>query len=381
MDFLFPYSETKLKPYLKMAVQRIQIHNNKKTTAVKIQKKEVAQLLREGKDDKARIRAEHIIREDFNIEGLEILELILELIHERIKQISSAKECPPDLKEAVSSAIWASKVVDIPELKEVSSQLSKKFGSKFAEAASKNENNEVNIRLLQKLSYRPPSKKLVRNYLTEIAKTYEVKWEPSPDDFENEHLPYGSPDCLSVPMAPGSQLAGAYSVGLESEAPVAGFNSVAPHLRLNEAELVEYQQFLDNQVGSRSASAPIPYAPPSFPSANISQNNNNQGHAAVGYAVSDHEDFPIVEAHLVTQGTLIHQEQSNPSAPNIPSSPGSSSNHIPNNSNNNNLRTGGTPSPPPTSTPAASANNVTASNNDNNSLDALQARLNALHRR
>jgi vacuolar protein sorting-associated protein IST1 len=178
MDFLFPYNETKIKPYLKMAVQRIQVHKNKKATAVKIQKKEVATILAEGKDEKAKIRAEHIIREDFTIEGLELLELNLELIHERIKQITTSKECPPDMKEAVSSVIWAANYVDVPELKDISSQLTKKFGSKFAEAAQKNENNEVNIRLSQKLTYKPPSKLLVRNYLEAIAKVYDVEWKP-----------------------------------------------------------------------------------------------------------------------------------------------------------------------------------------------------------
>jgi hypothetical protein len=37
-----------------MAVQRIQISNNKMTTSVKHQKKEIATLLAEGKEEKAR---------------------------------------------------------------------------------------------------------------------------------------------------------------------------------------------------------------------------------------------------------------------------------------------------------------------------------------
>ena len=39
---------------LQMAVQRIQISNNKMTTSVKHQKKEIATLLAEGKEEKAR---------------------------------------------------------------------------------------------------------------------------------------------------------------------------------------------------------------------------------------------------------------------------------------------------------------------------------------
>ena len=40
-------------------------------------------------------------------------------------KISTAKECAVDWKEAVCSLIWATHNVDIEELKEVSSQLTK----------------------------------------------------------------------------------------------------------------------------------------------------------------------------------------------------------------------------------------------------------------
>jgi len=394
MDFLFPYSETKLKPHLKMAVQRLQIHNNKKTTALKIQKREVAPLLRENKDEKARIRAEHIIREDFHIEGLEILELSLELIHERIKQVSTSKECPPDLKEAVSSVIWATNIVDIVELKEVSNQLTKKFGTKFAEAALKNENGEVNARLYHKLTYRPPSKKLVRNYLVEIAKTYDVEWEPSSEYYVDEDFPFGSPVGSSIPMAPGSQLAGAYSRNAPSsnlEPPVpssnstittsnqpAPLNNVAPHLQLNEAELAEYQQFLNNQRGNSTAN-PVPG---SVPLSRRGPDNEDDGGASVAY-IYDHE-VPVVEAQVI-EGTVvsIHDPVESPKANSgffvAPANPSAA------------RAPSATPSPPPAALPAAPVNS-NASNTPAppaetiapaaiDPLESLQARLAALNRR
>ena len=58
MDFpslglnIFPYDEKKLKPYLKMAVQRLQIAGNKKSSACKHQKREIAKLLEDGKEEK-----------------------------------------------------------------------------------------------------------------------------------------------------------------------------------------------------------------------------------------------------------------------------------------------------------------------------------------
>jgi hypothetical protein len=57
MDVLgLGFSESKTKPYLKMASQRISIANNRKTNLIKQHKREVAKLLQEGKEEKARIR-------------------------------------------------------------------------------------------------------------------------------------------------------------------------------------------------------------------------------------------------------------------------------------------------------------------------------------
>ena len=90
-----------------MSIQRLQIVKNKKINSVKTQKVEIAKILSEGKEEKARIKVEHIIRDDFLIEAYEILELLAELVHGRIKQITNSKDCPEDMREAVLSLIWA----------------------------------------------------------------------------------------------------------------------------------------------------------------------------------------------------------------------------------------------------------------------------------
>ena len=212
MDFFFySFSESKIKPQLKMAVQRIKIVVNKKSSQVKHQKKEIAVLLKENRTEKARIKVEHIIREDFLIESFELIELLCELVHERIKYIASQKECPEDVLQAVVSLIWSSIHVDIVELDEVKKQLIAKYGKKFGENAIKNENNLVNERLFEKLSSRPPSSFLVHRYLQEIAKEYNVDWSPPSDiDLTLPHLPVSSPQGFSIAMAPGSELANAY---------------------------------------------------------------------------------------------------------------------------------------------------------------------------
>jgi hypothetical protein len=174
MNVLFPYSESKLKAQLKMASHRINVANNKRTNAAKHAKREIATLLGDHKDEKARIRAEHIIREDFMIESYELLGLMCELLFERIPQITMNKECPLEMFPAVCSIIWATDYVDFPELKEAALQLTKKYGQKFATDAKANSNHCVNERLFSKLVYKPPSRQLVGKYLREIAHAYDV---------------------------------------------------------------------------------------------------------------------------------------------------------------------------------------------------------------
>jgi hypothetical protein len=55
------FSESKAKPYLKMASQRIAIANNRKTNLIKASKREIAKLLQEGKEEKARIRVKQTL--------------------------------------------------------------------------------------------------------------------------------------------------------------------------------------------------------------------------------------------------------------------------------------------------------------------------------
>ncbi|KAI9917673.1 hypothetical protein PsorP6_013310 [Peronosclerospora sorghi] len=165
---MFGFNVNKLKPNLKMAVHRIGIVKNKKANAALAQRREVARLLADGKEEKARIRVEGIIRYDFTMEGYEILELMCELLDERAKLTKTEFDCPYDMREAVH----------IHLLGEVKKQLKKKYGHDFEAAAVRNMDGCVNERVIQKLSVQPPSAFLVVNYVKEIAKEFKVNWEP-----------------------------------------------------------------------------------------------------------------------------------------------------------------------------------------------------------
>lgn len=68
-----------------------QQQQKKKAELAQKARKEIADYLAAGKDERARIRVEHIIREDYMVEAMEILELYCDLLLTRLGLIQSMK--------------------------------------------------------------------------------------------------------------------------------------------------------------------------------------------------------------------------------------------------------------------------------------------------
>jgi vacuolar protein sorting-associated protein IST1 len=194
---------------LKMAVHRFQMASNKKSALLKQSMRDVAILLAEDppKEEKARIKAEALIRDDNLIEAFDILSLTCELLSERLKLITFSKECPPDLVSSVATLIYAAPRVDIPELQEIRKQFRAKYGKKFEDDAMKNVGGVLNERVLTKLSVQPPAAYLVQTYLQRSCEKYEVKWSPTiPLAADKMGQPMAPPVGLSVPIGRGTGL-------------------------------------------------------------------------------------------------------------------------------------------------------------------------------
>ena len=159
-----------------MAVSRFAIASNKKTAIMKQNMREVAVLLAEEppREERARIKAEALIRDDNMIEAYEILQLECELLSERIKLLESQKECPPDLVSIISDLIYATPRVDIPELTEIRKQFRAKYGKEFEQAAIENRGCVLNDRVVSKLSIHPPVAYLVQVRTVEMFLCVEV---------------------------------------------------------------------------------------------------------------------------------------------------------------------------------------------------------------
>lgn len=145
-------------------------------------RKEIADFIKAHKEDRGRIRVEHIIREDFLVEAYEILEMYCDLLLARFGVIQQMKNIDEGIAEAIVSLIWAApRISDVPELTKISNELTKKYGKLFVEQARANQLESpcrVSQKLLDKMSLNAPDKVLVEKYMVEIAKYYNVEFTP-----------------------------------------------------------------------------------------------------------------------------------------------------------------------------------------------------------
>ncbi|KAJ6678275.1 RIBONUCLEASE [Salix viminalis] len=105
--FCTRFNSSKCKTAAKMAVARIKLLRNKREAVMRQMRRDIALLLRSGQDATARIRVEHVIREQNVFAANEFIELFCELVVSRLSIIAKRRECPADLKEGIASLIFA----------------------------------------------------------------------------------------------------------------------------------------------------------------------------------------------------------------------------------------------------------------------------------
>ncbi|CAL4996999.1 unnamed protein product [Urochloa decumbens] len=180
------FRAAKCKTLLKLTIPRIKLLRNRRELQLRQMRRDIAKLLEAGQEATARIRVEHIIREENMMAAQEILELFSELVAVRLPIIEAQKECPIDLKEAISSICFAApRCADLPELMQVQMMFATKYGKEFVAAASElMPDCGVNRQIIELLSIRPPPVDAKLKLLKEIAEEHEVDWDPSETETE-----------------------------------------------------------------------------------------------------------------------------------------------------------------------------------------------------
>ncbi|RZF47739.1 hypothetical protein LSTR_LSTR006003 [Laodelphax striatellus] len=203
---------SKLKTNLKLAMNRLKLLQKKKAELTQKSRKEIADSIAAGKYERAKIRVEYIIREDYMVEAYEIIEMFCDILLSRFGLIQQLKTLDPSIAEAVSSLLWVAPhlFADVSEMKVISDQLTVKYGKKYAEACRLAAVDTVSEKLKNKLSIHAPPKLLVERYLVEIANSYNIPYEPDPqimrEDDQTKGLDAllfdGVPNDLSEKMMP-----------------------------------------------------------------------------------------------------------------------------------------------------------------------------------
>uniref|UniRef100_A0A7N0UY69 IST1-like protein n=1 Tax=Kalanchoe fedtschenkoi TaxID=63787 RepID=A0A7N0UY69_KALFE len=174
------FKPAKCKTALKLAVSRIKLLKNKRAAHLVQMRRDVAQLLETRQHRTALIRVEQLVREEKTMAAYDLLEVYCELIAVRLPLIESQKNCPIDLKEAVTSVMFASpRCADLPELHDVRKHFQAKYGKEFTTAAVElRPGCGVSRLMIEKLSVVAPDIQTKMKILGAIALEHNIDWDP-----------------------------------------------------------------------------------------------------------------------------------------------------------------------------------------------------------
>lgn len=269
---------TKLKTHLRLAINRLKLLEKKKTELAQKARKEIADYIAAGKVERAKIRVEHIIREDYMVEAMELLEMYCDLLLARFGLIQQMKHLDEGLAEAISTIIWAAPRIqtDVQELKIIGDILTTKYGKQYTEACREEAIQTISEKLKHKMSVQSPSKLLVEKYLVEIAKNYNVEYEPDPQIMAEGQ------DTMLIDIAGNGESRNNLDVASGGEPQPAGFVGFPqPPLLPNPGSNLNFMDGEKPPIGFVAPTVPtsgkdqnVPYNPVAF-SYNIPLDNSN----------------------------------------------------------------------------------------------------------
>nr|XP_034923936.1 uncharacterized protein LOC118055987 [Populus alba] len=162
---------SKFSSLSKLAVSRIAILKNKAEVRLSHAKSDVIQLLNLGHQERALLRVEHVIKDQNMVGAFVMMEDYLHFLNDRVVLLQTNRECPDELKEAVSSLIFASsRCGEFPELQEIRGVFVSRFGKEIAACAVELRSNcGVNPKIILKFSARQASLESRKKLLKDIA--------------------------------------------------------------------------------------------------------------------------------------------------------------------------------------------------------------------
>ncbi|XP_025014891.2 uncharacterized protein LOC8269696 [Ricinus communis] len=204
LDAIFgrTFKASKFKALANLAISRLAVFKNQRQVRCNQAHSDVLQLLQQGHHERALLRVDQVIKEQNMLDTYVMMEGYCNLVVERVHLMEQDRICPDELKEAVSSLLYASsRCGDFPELQEIRTVFTSRFGKEFAARAIELRNHcGVDPKMIQKLSTRQPSLDSRMKLLKEIAsennivlqlEVTSIKTEEKLDSSKkhNQHLP------------------------------------------------------------------------------------------------------------------------------------------------------------------------------------------------
>ncbi|EPS67872.1 hypothetical protein M569_06903 [Genlisea aurea] len=185
------FKASKFKATAGLAVSRSAVLKNQRQARASIARLDAVELLKIGAYERALLRVEQVIKEENMWDAIELLESYCRSLMERVHLIKQERKCPDEVKEAVSSLIFASaRIGEFPELLELRSIFVSRYGKEFASMAVELRNEcGVNPKIVQKLSTRKPSTEMRNALLKEIAAENGITLPSSSSPPEEERQP------------------------------------------------------------------------------------------------------------------------------------------------------------------------------------------------
>ncbi|KAL3621437.1 hypothetical protein CASFOL_036349 [Castilleja foliolosa] len=293
------FKASRCKTLLKLTIPRIKLLRNRREIQLKHMRREIAKLLETGQEATARIRVEHIIREEKMMAAQEIVELFCELIAVRLPIIEAQRECPLDLKEAISSVCFAApRCADLPELQQAQMMFAGKYGKEFVSTASELlPDCGVNRKLVELLSVRAPAPDVKLKLLKEIAEEHELDWDPSASESEllkpHEDLLNGPTQTVSITNMPLPDMKHVETKSTTSKPPA--HEKTDPD---EDFEIIDFPEVPNQPIQSNKATVSAPEMLP-FPASAFSDDEDqeeenpfryNENHSIPGDKSSDQEE-------------------------------------------------------------------------------------------
>ncbi|XP_027364688.1 uncharacterized protein LOC113871781 [Abrus precatorius] len=180
------FKASKCATLLKLTIPRIKLLRNRREVQLKHMRHNIAKLLEAGQEATAHVKVEHVMREENMMAAHDIIQLFCELILLRLPIVQSQRECPHDLKEAMSSICFAApRCADLPELMQVQLLFATKYGKEFVSSATElTPDCGVNRQLIELLSVQTPSAEKKMKLLKEVAAEHKLDWDPTASETE-----------------------------------------------------------------------------------------------------------------------------------------------------------------------------------------------------